>query len=269
MTAFARSAVRTNAMYAPRVFRGMGRAAGAAALFTAISIFHAAVRGYADNVSPFEPYNTSRLQGALIHAFPSQWLQSWLGTTGAPADAAVLVWRTLFVLPVLIVVLVCVVWGWRACLGLLAVHTALLLSADCIYAIIPTRPPWMDISVDRIIAAQQSGAHYDNNQFAALPSLHLGLVVAYGLWFAYRPHAWRWLRIAYAVWALAMAWAIVYTGEHYLIDAVTGAAWAGIVFYVVRRCGWAYARAETAIGDDDRVRIDHAGPARADDAIAA
>lgn len=269
MTAFARSAVRANALYAPRLFRGMSRAAGAALLFTAISVLHAAVRGYADDVSPFEPYDTSRLQGALIHVFPSQWLQSWLGTTGVPADAAVLVWRTLFVLPVLIVVVVCVVWGWRACLGLLAVHAALLLSADCIYAIIPTRPPWMDIGVDRIIAARQPGAHYDNNQFAALPSLHLGLVVAYGLWFAYKPRASRWMRAAYVVWATVMAWAIIYTGEHYLIDAVTGAAWAGIVFYAVRRCGWAYARAETSVHAGDCERADRAGAARADGAIAA
>ncbi|MBI5285707.1 MAG: phosphatase PAP2 family protein [Chloroflexi bacterium] len=242
MTTFARDAVRLNTLYAPRAFLAMGRAAGAAALFTAITLAHAILRSMADDASPNEPYNTSRLEIGVFRALPSEWMQDVLGTTGVAPDIAFLVWRTLFGLPVLLAAMVCVVWGWRALFGLLAVLAALLLTADCFYFILPTRPPWMDADVARIIAMQQTnGTHLDNNELAALPSLHIAVVVSFGCWFwgLGRPGA-RWIARAHMVWALAMAWALVYSGEHYAIDTVIGAAQAVVVFVAVRSIGLAY-----------------------------
>jgi hypothetical protein len=241
---FARRLVALNTRYAPAGFRALGRAAAAAALFFAISIAHATIRGFADDASPLTPYDTSRLQHGVFHVFFAERLQDALGTTGASADVAFVVWRTLFFMPVLIAASVAAVWGWRAAVGLLSVFAALLLSADAFYFILPTRPPWMDVDVARIVAAQQAnGTHLDNNQLAALPSLHVGVIAAFACWFSGMPgRPARWVARAHWLWAAAMAWAIVYTGEHYTIDAITGCAWAAVAYLAARRLGLAYPR---------------------------
>ncbi len=117
------------------------------------------------------------------------------------------------------------------------------------YALYPAAPPWMAgqahlISpVARIIPSvwQALGIHsagsviehgyaYANN-VAAVPSLHAGfsLLVAIMLW----PRRRKWLRPLVALYPLAMAFSLVYTGEHYFSDIVLG---------------WLYAVASVAAG---------------------
>lgn len=243
--------VRLAAAYAAIGLRAGLRTIGAAALFFSISLVHATLRAFADDASPLTPYDTSRLQLGVFHVLPSAWMQDVLGTTGAPADAAFIIWRTLFFMPVLIAAAVAVAWGWRACIGLLSVFAALLLTADAFYFILPTRPPWMDIDVVRVISLQQgNGVRLDNNEFAALPSLHVGVVAAFGCWFCGgRGRGARWIAGAHALWAAAMAWAIVYSGEHYLVDALTGCGWAALAWLAMRRLGLAYGRVAVRDGE--------------------
>ncbi len=117
------------------------------------------------------------------------------------------------------------------------------------YALYPAAPPWMAgeahlISpVARIVPYvwQALGIHsagsviehgyaYANN-VAAVPSLHAGfsLLVAIMLW----PRKRKWLRPLVALYPLAMAFSLIYAGEHYFSDIVLG---------------WLYAIAAVAAG---------------------
>jgi membrane-associated phospholipid phosphatase len=61
----------------------------------------------------------------------------------------------------------------------------------------------------------------DPNPVAAMPSLHQAITFML-FWFA-RHHS-RWLAALALLYSLAMAFALVYTGEHYVIDILVGSA---------------------------------------------
>lgn len=63
----------------------------------------------------------------------------------------------------------------------------------------------------------------DSNPVAAMPSLHAAVpaLLALFLW----PGSQWWWRLAACGYALAMAWTLLYTGEHYVVDVVAG--WLG------------------------------------------
>lgn len=71
------------------------------------------------------------------------------------------------------------------------------------------------------------------NPVAAMPSLHFGisfLIAVYGI---QRLRAsWRWLLVLYPA---VMGLALVYFGEHYVIDLIAGAALAAVVLAL---CSW-------------------------------
>lgn len=115
--------------------------------------------------------------------------------------------------------------------------------ALAIYMLYPMAPPWMaseegwlgadvarltsrgwrDIGLDRIDLI----LHGVGNPVAAMPSLHAGitfLIAIYGIQRLRSP--WRWLL---ALYPLAMSVALVYMGEHYVIDILAGAALATVV----------------------------------------
>ncbi|WP_122818548.1 phosphatase PAP2 family protein [Nocardioides pantholopis] len=105
------------------------------------------------------------------------------------------------------------------------------------YAAYPMAPPWMASrdgflgEVARItgrgwseldLHRQNIVLHGMANKVAAMPSLHAGfafLIAFYAIWRLQT--RWRWLLLAYP---LAMSTALVYFAEHYVIDAVAGAA---------------------------------------------
>jgi len=115
--------------------------------------------------------------------------------------------------------------------------------ALAIYILYPMAPPWMaseegwlgadvarltsrgwrDIGLDRIDLI----LHGVGNPVAAMPSLHAGitfLIAIYGIQRLRSP--WRWLL---ALYPLAMSTALVYMGEHYVIDVLAGALLASAV----------------------------------------
>ncbi len=111
------------------------------------------------------------------------------------------------------------------------------------YAVYPAAPPWL-ASKDHLIAPItriipriwswlplhsagtffEKGEEYANN-VAAVPSLHaaFSLLIARTVW----PLAPRWLRPLVAVYPLAMAFSVIYTGEHYLSDVLLGWVYTG------------------------------------------
>jgi len=115
--------------------------------------------------------------------------------------------------------------------------------ALAVYIMYPMAPPWMasekgwlhedviritsrgwsDIGLDRIDLI----LHGVGNPVAAMPSLHAGitfLIAIYGIQRLRSP--WRWLLVLYP---LLMSTALVYYGEHYVVDILAGALLAGIV----------------------------------------
>jgi membrane-associated phospholipid phosphatase len=156
--------------------------------------------------------------------------------------AAALVYATHFVA---IPILTAVVWfrlRERFAAWVAAVVVFSLLGVGG-YVAYPAAPPWL-ASDEGVIGTvhRVSGLGWDylhltvvahllgagqqgSNPVAAMPSLHAGsaLLVALFLWPVVRP-LWRAALLGYAA---AMAVALVYTGEHYVVDVVAG--WATAV----------------------------------------
>jgi membrane-associated phospholipid phosphatase len=129
----------------------------------------------------------------------------------------------------------------RATLGL-------MLAGLILYVAVPTAPPWLQAtredpmrvyritSVSNIEAEQDPDQVYtfftDPNPIAAMPSLHEGFtmlmaLILYGLN--------RRLGLLALLYAAAMGFALVYLGEHYLVDVLVGAVLAvGVVWWTGR-----------------------------------
>ena len=156
----------------------------------------------------------------------------------------------------------------------LAAMTMTLFLGLVIYFVIPTNPPWMAPEaidspgapvVQRImgnIAEQIGGGLYEagykivgeSNPIAAMPSMHFG--VTFLLVWAARGKG-MWWEIAAWAYSLSMGAALVYMGEHYVIDIVVGGMVTTFSWYATKR--WM----ERSSGDLEPVTInpDEHGPA--------
>lgn len=121
------------------------------------------------------------------------------------------------------------------------------------YLLLPTAPPWMASQLGEIGPVQRTASRgwsllgidvadrvFDLgraavNQTAALPSLHAAFAafVAVAVWRRVRP-AWRPLVAAYPV---AMAFALVVSGEHYVVDVALGWIYVAATILLWRRIG--------------------------------
>jgi hypothetical protein len=133
------------------------------------------------------------------------------------------------------------------------------------YALYPAAPPWMAGQaglidpVTRIVplvwhylglhsagSIVEGGYAYANN-VAAVPSLHaaFSLLVAITLWPSRRR---RWLRPLVALYPLAMAFSLVFSGEHYVSDILLGWVYTVVVVLAARRVlAWWAARRPVAV----------------------
>ena len=123
------------------------------------------------------------------------------------------------------------------------VATVLLLGAGLLmYFISPAAPPWLTTdtapqadtyrvmaNVGREINSSLYDRTYsvvgDSNPVAAMPSMHQAITFLVTL-FAVR--AGGWMRIGGLLYAAAMGFSLVYTGEHYVIDILIGS---GLALY--------------------------------------
>ena len=173
---------------------------------------------------------------------PSAWLQSRIGGAssdpGFPAFFSAIVHWTWFVFPHAAVI---GVWlfvrkmAWRVTIIVaLTFYLGVLL-----YFTVPTAPPWMAAEqglVDGIARGMNAvgpailGSDFYNwafatmaepNPIAAMPSLHFAasfVVVGVGLLLRS-----RWLTAVALLYSIALAFALVYLGEHYIADILAGA----------------------------------------------
>lgn len=139
-----------------------------------------------------------------------------------------------------------------------ATVSLLALMGFATYALFPAAPPWLaseegalewttrtigivsgHVPVLDFATLFERGSQYAN-PVAAVPSLHAAytLLLTLTLW----PLVPRWVRPVLAAYPLAMAFALVYTAEHYLVDVLLGWAYAIVAVWVVRTVGAPLAR---------------------------
>jgi membrane-associated phospholipid phosphatase len=146
-----------------------------------------------------------------------------------------------------------------------AVLVATLSFAGLItYALYPAAPPWMASEahlmpqITRVIphvwpalglhsagSVIEGGYRYAND-VAAVPSLHaaFSLLIAITLW----PRKRKWLRPVVALYPLAMAFSLIYAGEHYFSDIALGWVYTIVTVLMARAAlrWWAGRRAQPA-----------------------
>jgi membrane-associated phospholipid phosphatase len=185
----------------------------------------------------------------FLGTLPSVWLQNAFYMPGrvGPVDLIVSsVYVSYFVAPHLAAIVVWRTRPERFTRTITAISLTFILGL-ALYFAIPTAPPWLassngdiDSNVHRVlpeISAELAGDTYDqtaaavgNNDVAAMPSLHTALTTMVALILAAYGKRWRWVGIGYVA---MMGFALVYMGEHYVVDELAGIALAVGVWKLV------------------------------------
>jgi membrane-associated phospholipid phosphatase len=113
------------------------------------------------------------------------------------------------------------------------------------YVVFPMAPPWMaaeDGLLAPLVRNSSRAFHHLGverttmvfgglaNKTAAMPSLHCGFTFLIAFYAIQRLRGWwRWLLLLYPV---AMAWTLVYSAEHYLIDTLMGGVIAALALVI-------------------------------------
>jgi len=181
---------------------------------------------------------------------PTVQLQHSLFTPGSPHwwdYASFVVYLSFFFVPLIVAGLL-----WRFAYGRFhryaVLFVALCFTAFVTYALFPAAPPWFASQTTHSLAPTAKivdevwvhlGLHQGAtllsaranlaNPVAAVPSLHSAVVFFIMLFFWGSAGRWRWLL---ALYPLAMGFALVYMGEHYVADVLLGWLYATAVFVV-------------------------------------
>ena len=180
---------------------------------------------------------------------PSVWLQERLWDVGHVRWYDYAAWGVYMTHFFAVWVTAAILWRFRRERFRQYAATAVLLSlcAFATYWAYPAQPPWLAGDdglipyVDRVVPTVWGhlGVHtvestYENSGFvntvAAMPSLHAAFPLMLLLFFW---SAGRWVRLALGFYTLAMAFTLVYGGEHFVADIVAGWAMALGVHAVV------------------------------------
>jgi len=132
-----------------------------------------------------------------------------------------------------------------------ALFVGLTLLGYVTYVLYPAMPPWLasqsghlpattrivpfvwsHLGIHQAAAIFTGGNRFDNN-IAAMPSLHAAYPMLICLFFWSRAN--RWFRALLVAYVLAMAFTLVYAGEHFVIDEFVGWTYAAVVFVVGSR----------------------------------
>ena len=225
----------------------------------ALLLAYDATRGIADTlgmpVHVTEPARADLWLGG--GRLPTLWLQQTLTADWWQALAALVYGSHFVVTPLLL----CVLWARNRALWGRYVRMVLALSAAGLitYVLYPAAPPWFAARhhvIPRIhrlsgvgwdvLGLPRAGALLTDSQgqvnpVAAVPSLHTAFAVLTCL--VLFPVARRvWQRVALVGYAVLMPTVLVWAGEHYVVDTLLGAAYAGVVVLVASRARWALAR---------------------------
>jgi hypothetical protein len=230
--------------------------------FVAIFLAYELMRGIADDAGfPVHVADVLAAERLLFGGnLPTQLLQDWLAPAsgvGAAAVVATILYMLHFALPV---VTGFVLWLWRRPQYYEYVAAFILLSfaGFVTYLLLPVAPPWYAANAGLLDGANgepvirylkpdafgviaQALGYPDGDQLtsyvfyginpngvAAFPSLHAGypFLAFLVLRKAFGPIGWLALAYAGAVW-----WAIVFTGDHYVIDVLGGIAYASAAYF--------------------------------------
>jgi len=102
------------------------------------------------------------------------------------------------------------------------------------YLLFPVRPPWMEEGITRILAERNfiQYTQADDNPFAAFPSLHAAIPFVIALFFLLRSERMRSLAWLAGIHGLLISFAVVYLGEHWVLDVLAGWVLAGFVAWL-------------------------------------
>ena len=225
--------------------------------FGALLVIYAQSRGIAHLLHP-HPHFLPQLNADrdLFGVVPSAELQHWFwtGTQQWYDKVVVAVTRLHFIAPPL---LAFILWLRRRALFYRFAATMLTLSfaGALTFYLFPAAPPWAAgergllpglIRIPHNPAPGPSGAHgyhglsvtklIDPNPYAAIPSLHAGyafLCFLFVVALAWKTR-WRWWALGVgALYPLAQSFAVVYTGNHYVVDLLIGYAYAAVALIAV------------------------------------
>ncbi|HET8600798.1 MAG TPA: phosphatase PAP2 family protein [Segeticoccus sp.] len=129
--------------------------------------------------------------------------------------------------------------GWVGCV------VAMAVLGVATYIVYPMAPPWMaseqgviapinrisglgwsylDLGVARQVLSNSQALA---NPVAAMPSLHTGYAAMVAFFFMAGAPWWR--RVLLACYPLLMGWALIYSGEHYVLDVLAGMVYAAVI----------------------------------------
>jgi membrane-associated phospholipid phosphatase len=233
--------------------------------FVGILFAYDIARGVADNVGIGAHTSTGiDVDGALFgHPIPSVWLQNHL------YDYAHVHWYDYGVFAVYLThffaTFVIAVLLWRFAYPQFRRFRTMILALTAAgfltYVLFPATPPWLASQqghlpyLYRVIGEMwnhtdgmypaaglfQNGNEYVN-EVAAVPSLHAAFPVMFLLFFWRRARGRPWLRVLLVAYPLAMAFTLVYAGEHYVFDVLLGWIYAVAVYGAVTAIERAWAR---------------------------
>lgn len=222
--------------------------------FIGVLFVYDRLRGFADGlVFPARELPQIHVEAALFgKPIPTVWLQTHLWHGGSELHwwdyATWLVYLSHF-FATLVVAAVLWTWAHERFTRFATMVCVLALTGFATYALYPAVPPWLaardgeigqsnrligiiwqHVPVAHYGSLFEKGQNYANN-VAAMPSLHAAyaLLIALFLWRLVP----RWARVPLALYPPAMAFALVYTGEHYLVDCVAGWVYATATFLAV------------------------------------
>jgi membrane-associated phospholipid phosphatase len=177
----------------------------------------------------------------FMGATPTVWLQERLysdGGLGAVDYASGLVYASFF-FAVHVTVLVLFLRSSSSLAKFCIAVLATVWTGVAVCFILPTAPPWLAFEAGQLdgvtrimpmVTVVFSGSAYEtgnriagSNEVAAMPSLHMAVTVVIALLVFEASRKWGAIRYLAFVYPVAMAFALVYLGEHYFVDAAAGA----------------------------------------------
>jgi len=221
--------------------------------FMGVLFVYDRLRGIADGLLfPAHELPQIHVDLSLFGVVPTVWLQThlWHGANHLHWwDYAIwFVYLTHFLATLL---MTAILWMWvhDRFARFATMVCVLAMTGFATYVLYPAVPPWMAArqgnigEANRIVAVVwmhvpithfgslfEKGERYTNN-VAAMPSLHAAyaMLIALYLWRIVP----RWARLPVALYPPAMAFSLIYAGEHYVIDCIAGWAYAIATFVAV------------------------------------
>jgi membrane-associated phospholipid phosphatase len=222
----------------PRKRAGRGPLLYVAALWLVwflLALLFELVRGIGDDISPARPLGS--LERALfLGTVPSEQLQAWIYARDvAWFDYLAFLAHGLWFGVPFAFGLVVTIYRRDLLLRFFGVLLVTAYIAAVFYCVMPVEPPWMEAGIPRVLYERNFGGYgqIDPNELAAFPSLHAALPFAVGLFLIREDRRLRFFGRIAVGYSFAVGFAIVYMGEHWVLDVVAGYAVAFVAVLIM------------------------------------